>query len=260
VPEKSSYETGVPSWVDLTTSDPAAARDFYSGLFGWELVVGPDEMGNYTMAKLKGKDAAGLGGQPAPEGVPSAWTTYFAVADLDATIVRVEAEGGTVLMAPMDVGEAGRMAIAADPTGAVFGLWQAGEHIGAGLVNEPGTVIWNELHTHGLERAVDFYGNVLGHTYEEAPDAPNYRMFKVGGEGVGGMNGLGADAQADVPDHWLTYFAVADTDGAVATVERLGGKVIGPPHDTPYGRMAVATDPQGAVFAVISAPETPSSS
>jgi predicted enzyme related to lactoylglutathione lyase len=255
MPEKTSYATGVPSWVDLTTPDPAAARQFYGGLFGWDLQVGPDEFGNYTLAHLKGKDVAGLGGQPAPDGVPPAWTMYFAVADADATVVRIEAEGGNVLMGPMDVGPMGRMVIAADASGAVFGLWQAGEHKGAGLVNEPGAFIWNELHTRHLERAADFYGKVLGHTQDDIPGVTGYKTFTVGGEMAGGM------AQDDdaATEHWLTYFAVEDADASVAKVEELGGKVLSPAQDTPYGRMATVADPQGAVFAVIKPPEVPPS-
>jgi predicted enzyme related to lactoylglutathione lyase len=129
--EVSSYEPGTPSWVDLVTSDPAASRRFYSELFGWELQVSGAEFGHYAMCEIGGKPVAGIAGEVAPEGLPTAWTTYFATDDVDAAVERISGNGGKINMPPMDVGSEGRMAIAADPTGAVFGVWQGGNHIGA---------------------------------------------------------------------------------------------------------------------------------
>jgi len=258
--EVSSYEPGTPSWTDLMTSDPDAARRFYGELFGWELQVGTAEFGYYTMCELGGKPVAGISGEPAPEGVPTAWTTYFAVDDVDAVVGRITAAGGAVNMPPMDIGAEGRMAIAADPTGAVFGLWQAGRHIGALLVNEPGAVSWHELATRDLDAAKRFYTAVFGHGWDDVDTGeggPPYATFSVKASLAGGVVQMTADWPAGVPSHWVPYFSVADTDAVVKQAAELGGGVNMPPTDSPYGRFASLRDPQGAVFDVIRLPEAP---
>jgi predicted enzyme related to lactoylglutathione lyase len=253
--ERTSYPEGTPSWVDVMTSDPEGARTFYSGLFGWDLEVDPDpNTGNYTTARLGGKRVAGLGGQPAPEGVPTVWTTYFATDDVDKTVARVREHGGSVLMEPMSITDVGRMAMAADPTGAVFGLWQAGTHTGAGLVNEPGTFVWNELATRDLDAATKFYGDVLGLTAEDLETGESgmrYRTLHVAGNVAAGSLQIDDSWGEGTPAHWMTYFAVDDTDAAVAKAGELGGSVRVPATDSPHGRFAVLTDPQGGAFTVI---------
>jgi predicted enzyme related to lactoylglutathione lyase len=256
--EITSYAAGSPSWVDLMTSDPEAARAFYRELFGWELEVGPAETGHYTIARLRGHSVAGLGGEPARDGMPTAWTTYLASDDVDATVGRITEAGGQLLMEPLDVMDQGRMAIAADPTGAVFGLWQAGEHAGATLVNEPGTVSWNQLETRDLDAARRFYTAVFGYRWEDVDTGqggPPYATFAVQDRPVGGALQMDDNWPAEIPAHWMAYFAVADTDQAVATVQRLGGSVQMPGMDSPYGRFAVVSDPQGGVFTVIRLPD-----
>jgi predicted enzyme related to lactoylglutathione lyase len=258
--EVSSYEPGVPSWVDLATSDPEAARRFYSELFGWELEVGGPEFGHYATARVRGRRVAGLGGEPAPEGVPTAWTTYFAAADADAAVERVSANGGTVVVPPMDIATQGRMVVAVDPTGAMFGLWQAGEMIGAELVSEPGGVSWNELATRDLAAARRFYSAVFGYDWDDVdtgPGGPPYATFAVGGRLAGGAMQMTGDWPAQAPPRWTPYFAVEDPDAVVKRASELGGAVDLPPTDSPYGRFAALRDPQGAAFDVIRLPDDP---
>jgi predicted enzyme related to lactoylglutathione lyase len=255
--EVTSYAPGTPSWVDLQTSDPEGARAFYGELFGWELEVGGPETGNYALARLRGHNVAGLGGEPAPQGMPTAWTTYFATDDVDGTVKRITDAGGQVMIEPMDVMDQGRMAIASDPTGAVFGLWQAGKMPGASLVNEPGTLSWNELATRDLDGARRFYAAVFGHGWDDVDTGeggPPYATFSVQGRSVGGGMQMDDSWPAQVPAHWRPYFTVDDTDAAVAAVGRLGGSVQMPPTDSPYGRMAAVSDPQGGNFSVIQSP------
>jgi predicted enzyme related to lactoylglutathione lyase len=252
--EVSSYQPGTPSWVDLMSRDPAASRRFYGELFGWELELGGPESGNYAMCRLRGKPVAGIGGEPAPEGLPTAWTTYFATDDVDAAIERISGNGGRINMPPVDIGAEGRMAVAADPTGAVFGVWRAGNHFGAALVNEPGAISWNELATRDLDAARRFYSAVFGHGWEDVDTGeagPPYATFSVDGRAVGGAMQMTADWPAEVPSHWAPYFAVADPDDAVKRAVDLGAQVTLPPTDSPYGRFALLRDPQGAVFDVI---------
>jgi predicted enzyme related to lactoylglutathione lyase len=257
MPEVTSYVEGTPSWVDLTTSDPEGARAFYGSLFGWDFDIGGPDTGHYTMCRLDGRDVAGINGQPAPEGMPPAWTTYLASDDADAMAARIADAGGTVMMGPMDVMEFGRMVIAADPAGAVFGLWQARALIGASLVNEPGAVIWNELATRDLAGVQSFYSAVLGCDWEEedtGEGGPAYRLLKVGDNVVGGALQMGDEWPREAPSHWTPYFAVADVDAAVASIERLGGGVRGPVTDSKYGRFVAASDPQGGEFTVSEQP------
>jgi predicted enzyme related to lactoylglutathione lyase len=254
MPEVTSYAPGTPCWVDLQTSDPAGSRAFYGELFGWELEIGPPETMSYTLARLRGRNVAALGGEPAPQGMPTAWTTYFATDDVDGTAKRIADAGGQVTVEPLDVMDQGRMAIASDPTGAFFGLWQAGAMIGASLVNEPGALSWNELATRDLDAARRFYAAVFDHGWEEVDTGeggPPYATFSVQGRAVGGALQMDASWPAGIPAHWRPYFTVADTDATVAAVERLGGGVQMPPTDSSYGRMAAVSDPQGGGLSVI---------
>jgi predicted enzyme related to lactoylglutathione lyase len=231
-----------------------ASASFYGGLFGWTTTEpGPiEETGGYRMFLKEGQQVAGLG--PAQEGQPPVWTTYIAVDDADKTVELVKANGGAAFVEPFDVMTAGRMAILADPGGAVFGIWQAGEHTGADLVNEPGSLTWNELLTRDVEAVKTFYNAVFGVQPAEFPmgDGPPYVMFNVGERGVAGVMAMGDNFPAEVPSHWLTYFAVDDTDTAVAKAKSLGATVMQEPFDIPgIGRIAVLTGPHGEAFAVI---------
>jgi predicted enzyme related to lactoylglutathione lyase len=250
--EKSSYTPGTPSWVDLSTPDTSAAAAFYGGLFGWEVEESGPEFGGYRMANLRGRPVAGIGPQMQP-GVPPNWATYVDTADADATAKAVAEAGGQTFVAPMDVMDVGRMAVFADPTGAAFGIWQAGKHTGAGIVNEPVSLSWNELATREPDKAIAFYRDVFGWqpmTHEMGPSS--YTEFLLDGPGsIAGMMPLDDSFPAEMPAHWRVYFAVADTDATAAKATELGGAVQVPPMDIPQGRIAALADPQGAMFNVI---------
>ena len=250
--EVTSYAAGTPCWVDLSTSDPEGARRFYGELFGWEFDIGAEEYGHYTTCRLRGREVAGMGGDPAPDGMPTAWTTYMATDDADASAKRVTGNGGALVVEPMDVPPFGRMAIATDSTGAMFGMWQAGELIGSSLVNEPGAVTWNELGTRDLDAAKRFYSGVFGYGWEDfdtGEGGPEYATFTVEGRSVGGA--LREPLPDEVPAHWTPCFAVAGADATVDTAQRLGGAVVLAPIDSPFGRYAVLRDPHGAIFSVL---------
>ncbi|MET8013762.1 VOC family protein [Streptomyces sp. NPDC005271] len=254
MPEVTSYQPGTPCWIDLMVPDQQAAIDFYSGLFGWTGEIGPPETGGYATCTLKGKPVAGImeaqmvEGQVAP---PTVWTTYFCSADAQATSEAISRSGGTVLLPVMDVMDLGRMLVAADPTGAVFGGWQPLKFAGAGIVNEPGALIWNELNTTDREAASAFYADALGIQSTPMEGAEGYFALSVDGHTVGGLQPLPEGTPPDVPSHWLVYFAVEDVDATADKVTIAGGRVLRPPHDMIAGRMAVVKDPQGAPFAVI---------
>lgn len=248
------YQPGTPCWVDLAAPDQQAAIDFYSSVFGWTGEVGPPETGGYAVCELDGKPVAGImaamamGGQPPP---PTVWTTYLAAADADATSRAVSDAGGTILMPVTEVMTLGRMCIAADPTGAVFGVWQPEDFPGAGIVNEHGALIWNELNTTDCPAATTFYRAAFGMESTAMDGAESYYALNVDDRPVGGMQPMSAQMPPDTPSHWLVYFSVADTDETVGKVTAAGGAVLQQPFDMVAGRMAVVTDPQGATFAVI---------
>jgi len=249
--EVERYEHGVPSWVDLGTPDIPKAIEFYSSLFGWQIEQGPPEAGGYSIAHLRGRPVAGLGPQQNPG--PPYWTTYVAVDSADDVLAKTKAAGGNVLMDPMDVMDAGRMAVLADPIGAVISVWQRIEFPGAGIVNEPNSYSWSELVTTDTERSKEFYGAVFGwgsQTHGEgSPGA--YTEWKVGDRSVGGMMEKPPMMPAEVPPHWAVYFSVDGTEAAMNKVKELGGQVIMGPMDVEPGKLAVVQDPQGATFNII---------
>jgi len=258
MPLRTSYRQGTPNWVDLQTTDQATAKAFYAGLFGWSYDDQPMPDGAvYSMAKLGEQHVAAIAPQSpelAAAGAPPMWNTYIAVDSVDDTVTKVPAAGGQVAMPPFDVMDAGRMAFLLDPGGAAVALWQAGQHIGAELVNEPGTFTWNELIT-ADSSSVAFYEQVLGVTTEKMEMGTDvYTMFKAGGEQVGGSM---APPMAEVPNHWHVYFAVADADAAAARISELGGSIMVQPFDSPVGRIAAVTDPQGAAFSIIKLADQP---
>ncbi|MBP0451893.1 MULTISPECIES: VOC family protein [unclassified Kitasatospora] len=254
------YKPGTPCWVDLMASDQQAAIDFYRDLFGWQGEIGPPEFGGYAMCLLNGKPVAGIMAQAAPEGQPVppvGWTTYLASDDADATGRAIAESGGTILYPVMDVGTVGRMLVAADPAGAVFGVWQKVDFIGAGVVNEPGSLVWSELNTTDPDAVGTFYQRALGLRAATMEGAEGYYSLSVDDRAVAGMQKVADYLAPGTPPHWMTYFSVDDTDSTVDALVKAGGSVIQPPFDMPAGRMAVVTDPQGAVFALIASPGTP---
>ncbi|MFN8159463.1 MAG: VOC family protein [Solirubrobacterales bacterium] len=259
MPEMTSYEPGTPSWVDLGTPDVDGAASFYGSLFGWSVpeAENAEETGGYRLAMQDGRPVAGVMPLMA-EGQPPAWSTYVSVEDADATAAAVRESGGTVVVEPTDVLQLGRMAFFADPGGAVLGVWQAKEFPGAGLTNEPVSVVWNELNTRDPEGARDFYGAALGWSSEdtEPVEGMTYTEWHRGdGALVAGMLDIRGRLPDEVPAHWLVYFAVADCDATVGRAKELGGTVAMEPMDLPVGRFAVLVDPFGAHFAVISMAE-----
>jgi predicted enzyme related to lactoylglutathione lyase len=254
MPERTEYAPGTPCWVDLGSPNLEASKRFYGELLGWEAVEtgSVEEAGGYMMFTLRGKNVAGMG--PLQEGQPPAWGTYVCVVDADATTEAARDLGATVLLDPMDVLDAGRMAIFMDPTGAVISIWQANQHIGAELVNEPGAFCWNELLSRDLEGSRAFYTRLFGWGTETMRSAAGgeYTSVTVDDQGVGGMLSMPENVPAEAPNSWMTYFAVDDCDASVTKLESLGGAVLNPAMDIEgVGRFAVGMDPHGAAFAVI---------
>jgi predicted enzyme related to lactoylglutathione lyase len=254
--ERTSYEPGTPSWVELSgTPDVDAAEAFYRELFGWEIPEQPNsaELGGYRRAQLNGRDVAGVMGRM-DDSQPTVWATYVSVEDADATLAKVRDAGGTVIVDTMDVMGMGKMAVFTDQAGAVIGIWQPGSFAGADLVNEDGAFSWNELGTRDVAGSIDFYGAVFGWTVEEQDMGPmgTYRVWKDGDGIRGGLFDMnGADVPDEVPNHWLVYFTVPDADAAVATTKAAGGTVLNGPIDIGMGHVVVLQDPQGAGFAVM---------
>jgi hypothetical protein len=268
MPKQIEYRQGTSNWVELRTSDQSAAKEFYGSLFGWSFddqLIPQD--GVYSMATLRGEAVAAIAPIPADESDagPPIWRTYIAVDDVNATSEKIAPAGGRVVTAAFDVGDAGRMAWVTDPTGAVVGLWQAGRHIGATLVNEPGALSWNELLTDEPDMAIAFYETVLGVTHVSVDAAPGtkYHSLKVAGHDVAGCV---KPPMPGIPSHWQNYFAVDDADAIAHQVVAEGGRIAVDPFDIPWarllkrqvgatgGRAAVVSDPQGGLFGVMTMP------
>lgn len=249
VPTRKGYAHGTPAWVELTTNDVAGAKDFYARLFGWEYHDSGTRSSPYAMATRNGLRAAGIGTSSRDE--PAVWSTYMAVDDAGAAAERITTAGGTLEIESFDVMDDGRMALATDPTGAAFGILQANEHFGAAIVNEHGSLNWNELLTDDITAALTFYSDIFGWTFEmaETPDGANYQTFTVGGRGVGGIM---AKRRPGTANHWVVYFAVNDVTKAIATVSANGGRATyGPIDMADVGVFAGVIDPAGARFSVI---------
>jgi predicted enzyme related to lactoylglutathione lyase len=268
--ERDGYIHGVPCWVDTSQPDPEAATRFYGGVFGWEFedVMPPGAPGRYFSARLHGGAVAAVGSQP--EGAPqeATWNTYIWVDSADQTAEQVRAAGGQVLTEPFDVMDAGRMAVCSDPEGAVFSLWQANEHKGAQIVNEPGTLNFNTLATRDAAAAESFYNAVFGWkvldlggggTMWQLPGYAEFlekndpglreRMAEAGApDGFADVVAACTPLEDGQPPHWSVTFAVEDADAVAAKAYELGGKVIVPPFDAPWVRMTVLSDPAGATF------------
>jgi uncharacterized protein len=249
------YAPGTPSWVELSTPDPDASAAFYRDVFGWGASEpGGEETGGYRMFQSAGSNVAGLMGHM-QEDQPTAWASYVSVADADETAQKVTDAGGSVIVAPMDVTDLGRMAVFVDPTGAAFGVWQPKAFAGADLVNEPVSLTWNEIHTPDAATDKAFYSSVFGWDagrpdFEGAPDT--YTVWSLDGHNVCGMMQMAEGMfPPGTPPHWSVCFAVADADGTVAKAREQGGTVAMEPVDMPIGRFAALIDPQGAAFTIM---------
>jgi uncharacterized protein len=273
MPERDGYMPGVPCWVDASEPDPDAAVDFYRGVFGWELedVMPPGSEAKYFIGRLNGRDAAAVGSIPESLPQTATWNTYVWVDSADETAAKVREAGGDAVMEPFDVMDSGRMSVFTDPEGAAFGVWEAKEQKGAGVVNEDGSLNFNGLNTRDLEGAKKFYGSVFGwrtlavgagaemwtlpgygdYLERDNPDLRKQMAEAGAPEGyedvVAGINPIAAE-QPDTPPHWSVTFAVDDADATAAKATELGGKVIVPPFDAPWVRTTVLADPQGATF------------
>jgi predicted enzyme related to lactoylglutathione lyase len=256
MPTRDSYLPGVPNWIDLATGDPAGAKAFYAGLFGWTYDDIPMGDGNsYSMALIDGRKVAAIGPQQEEQsaaGVPPHWQMYINAPEVDAATAKVATAGGTVLAGPFDVMDAGRMSVVADPSGAIFQLWQAKGTIGAELVNEHGAFIWSELITPDPAAVAAFYETVTGlHLISADPgDGSSYSGFSLDGTVATMLAGTMAPMMPNMPTVWNVYIGSDDVDATAAKVVELGGSVMAPPFDIPVGRMSVLVDPQGAVFSV----------
>jgi uncharacterized protein len=248
-----SYQQGTPSWIEYSSADQPASKEFYGQLFGWGYDDQPmsDEqgrpLGTYSLAQVQGDKVAGLGPVMAP-GQPASWGVYLATDDVDDAVAKTQAAGGQVLAAPMDVPDQGRMAWIQDPGGASVGLWQDKGFAGSVRANEPGTNIWNELTVADPAATGQFYADVLGlqpQQQEMGPDNPPYTTFNVEGRTVAGSMQLDGDMQP----HWNVYFNVDDVDATVAKAKELGATEIAEAFDVPgTGRFGYLRDPQGATF------------
>jgi predicted enzyme related to lactoylglutathione lyase len=273
MPDRDGYPPGVPCWVDTSQPNPDSAGEFYGGLFGWEFedVMPPDSEAKYLMARIRGRDVAAISSPPQAAPSMATWNTYVWVDSADETAAKAREAGGQVVTEPFDVMDAGRMAVIADPEGAVFCVWQANENKGAQVVNEHGSVNFNGLNTRDPEGAKAFYGAVFGWDVLEL--GPGGAMWTLAGYGDHleeltpgtreGMASMGApagfedvvaaltpirDDQADVPPHWSVTFGVDDADATAERATRLGAELVVPPMDAPWVRMTVIRDPQGATF------------
>ncbi|GAA4574115.1 VOC family protein [Micromonospora coerulea] len=247
----STVEPGTPCWADLATPDLADAKRFYPQLFGWTGRVSPEpEAGGYTVFLKGGRAVAGAGPPATPDQVPI-WSTYVATDDADLAATRVEAAGGQVVVAPFDVLDQGRMAVLADPAGAVFSVWQPMAMRGAELFNVPGAMCWNELVSPDPEGAKEFYALVFGWQPEDQQvGSITYTGWRCGARVVAGMMPPLAELPADLPAYWSVYFSVEDADATAARAAELGGTILVPPRDNPAGRTAALRDPQGALFSI----------
>lgn len=242
-----------PAWVDLSSSDAASSREFYGRLFGWQVDVNPDpQYGGYAIAKSGGADAAGIGPKMDPN-APTTWNVYIGTDDLDGLAGKVSHAGGRVLMAPFAVGDQGRMAVFADPSGAVISAWQ-GTRMGGFQTDAPGAFGWAELSARSVDQALPFYTRIFGwsiKTSEMGEGRPPYHEFQIDGTSVAGAQELNPMAPAGVPNYWLVYFEVADVDDTFRRARELGASEMIAPMDFPGGRFAIVSDPQGASFGLL---------
>ncbi|MDQ3383673.1 MAG: VOC family protein, partial [Actinomycetota bacterium] len=243
---KESWPAGTPAWVDISVTDPEASRTFYSSVLGWEF-TDPDaeQFGGYFQAVVQGEAVAGMA--PPMEGMdepPHAWVTYLAVDDLETDARRIGEAGAQVIFPPMELESLGSMAMFVDPTGAMFGVWQSGEHTGFNLFDVPGAVAWNEAMVGDFEAGKEFYASVFGYRYADISSPDMQYVLASLTEGGDPVLGLGR-ADAGQPPYWSTNFAVEDADATVERVRAAGGGVLTEPFDFEYGRMAVVSGPDG---------------
>jgi hypothetical protein len=257
---RESYAPGTFSWVELATSDGEAAKRFYGELFGWD--YDDRDMGGGATYAMATRDGHHVGALYQSDQAPPHWNSYITVKSADDTARHVADTGGEVISEAFDVFDAGRMAVLKDPQGAVFSVWEPKEHIGAGLVNEPGALTWNDLMTSDVQGAVKFYSDLFG--WEAAAVTPEGRpedehadpqeAERVSIRNEERLNGGIAklpEGMGEAPPHWIVYFSVEDADAAARKIDELGGKIVVGPLEVPAGKLAMAQDPQGALFGIV---------
>lgn len=245
---------GRPTWTDHASPDAEAARNFYHAVFGWQYDIGGPEFGGYTTARLGDRSVAGMSGIPeSMADMKPSWGLYFATNDIQADVARAETLGAKVNLAPMVVGPFGSMAHLVDPTGGEFSFWQADQHVGWQVSNEPGATAWHELYSPNAKVARDFYSALLGATANPMPGGLEYYTLMQGADPIAGIMQIDP-AWGAMPAQWVNYFAVANADETVATAVKHGGKQMGTIDDSPFGRIAALMDPFGAIFKVVQPP------
>lgn len=253
MPQRNAAPIGAPCWVELYTSDPQKCQDFYGQLFGWTAESAGKEYGGYISFSKDGQPVAGGMRNDGSSGSPDVWSVYLATEDARATTEAAAAHGGQVVVPAMEVPQMGSMAVVTDAGQAAIGAWQPGVHKGFTVLGEPGTPNWFELHTRNYQASVKFYRDVFGWDAHVASDTPEFRYTTLG-EGDSALAGI-MDATAMLPDgvpaNWQVYFGVEDADAALDKIVELGGAVIRPAEDSPFGRLAEAADPTGASFKIV---------
>ena len=245
--------TNKPAWVDLSTTDAEAAREFYAKLFGWNLEVSEDpQYGGYATARLGDGSAAGIGPKQEGDQSPAAWSLYIGTDDVDGLATKVQGAGGNVVAPPFDVGDQGRMAVFTDPSGAFISAWQAAG-MSQFIADRPDAFGWAELNARGLARAVTFYETVFGWTHSTSPfgDGEEYTTFEHEGQPIAGALEMSPQIPAGTPSYWLIYFNADDVDARFQKAMDLGGREMVAPQDMPGGRFAIVSDPQGAAFGIL---------
>jgi predicted enzyme related to lactoylglutathione lyase len=241
------------AWVDLSSTDAQASRNFYARVFGWQVDVNPDpQYGGYALAKLGGKDVAGIGPAQTP-GTPTVWNAYIGTDDINDQAKRVQSARGTVVAPPFDVGEQGRMAVYQDPSGAFISGWQ-GTRMGGFQTDVSNAFGWAELNARGVEKALPFYSQVFGWTTKTSPmgdGQPPYTEFLLNGESIAGAWEMNPTVPAQVPSYWQVYFTVDDVDGTYRKALEAGAHEMLAPQDFPGGRFAIVSDPQGASLGLL---------
>jgi uncharacterized protein len=254
--EVTRHNPGTFSWAELATTDAAAAKKFYTSLFGWGVDEspfgsGPDDI--YTRLQISGKDVGALypmRPEQRQQGVPPNWLPYVTVAKADDAAQKAKSLGGKLLMEPFDVMSYGRMAVLQDPSGGTLAIWEPREHIGAQKVNESGAFCWMELLTRDAEKARKFYSDLFGWTMKPSANDPKYTEIWRGAEPIGGLMGITPE-MGNMPSNWSVYWMVTDVDASAAKAKSLGGSVMMGPQDIPtVGRFAALKDPQGAIFSI----------
>ena len=253
--ETKTFVVNAPVWIDLSSTDPAGAREYYSKLFGWKAEPEKDPAaGGYAIARLDGKDVAGIGGTQDPNG-PSAWMVYIGTRDADAMAKKIEAEGGKIVAPPFDVMDVGRMSVFQDPTGAFISLWQPKAMPGFAVQRRSGAFSWAELNARGIGNAKQFYKKVFGWGTKDSPMGEgqgDYTEFKLGDESIAGGMEMNPMVPKEVPSYWMVYFGTTNVDKSFDKAIELGGKEMVSPMDFPGGRFAIVSDPQGAMFGLMS--------